>query len=466
MQRLRNSVVYWLLMAPSAVAAPQNWVVAWAAPPAHPGTLASSLQTPGALRNRTVRNIVHLAIGGTAVRIRVSNVLGTEPLAFDTVTIGFQQHGAVLAPHSNRPVTFGGDHRVTIPEGAIALSDPVPMALTAGQNLAISLFSANAGGSVTTHPAAFQDNFVGSGNLAAANEGAGFSQIARSWFFLSAVEVLAAPAVRGAIVTFGDSITDGDGSSINANRRWPDVLARRANGQFAVVNAAISGNRLLSSSPCFGPAGLARLERDALSFAGVRAIIVLAGVNDLIHHDVAAADRAGRLKPCTATAEVSADELITAYKQLAARVHGRGLKIFAGTILPFEGFPVWTKATEAKRQTINTWIKTGGVFDGVVDFASAVAEPRAPSRLARNKDSGDHLHPNDAGYAAMANALDLAMLVRGLQQDFAMVFPEQYRREPRFGIESGHRSQGKLAPALGSGGSDTLFQSGGSTPSR
>jgi len=401
-----------LLAGAAAPAAPENWVAAWATAPADAGVFANVFQAPGGLRNRSVRNVVHCSIGGQAVRLRLSNALGSETVVFDEVYAGRQSRGAALVQGSNRAVTFGGSKRVAVPAGAVALSDPVAMAVSPAGDLAVSLYTASAGGAVTSHPAAYQDSYVSTpGNFAGNENGSGFTTAVRSWFFLSAVDVRADARVRGTIVAFGDSITDGDGSSINADKRWPDVLARRiaaTGGAFSVVNAGIAGNRVLTNSSCFGAGALARLERDVFSQAAIRAVILLEGVNDLNHPEVGG--RGDRIKPCVDVPRVSADDLIAGYRQIAAQVHARGLRIYAGTVLPFRGLAVWIPASEAKRQAINKWMKSSGVFDGVIDFAGAVADPGDPSMLARGKDSGDHIHPNDAGYAAMGNAIDLATL--------------------------------------------------------
>jgi lysophospholipase L1-like esterase len=375
---------------------------------------------PGALIHRTVRNVVHLSLGGEAVRVQLSNSLGTGTLAIDEVAVGIQQSGPRLVRGSNRAVTFGGNRRIAIPAGASAVSDPVMLAVSQGRNIEVSIFSAKADGGITVHPASFQDNFISTpGNFTAGEEGTAYSTVARSWFILSGVEVLAATSVKGAIAAIGDSITDGDGSTPNGNRRWPDWLARRLASQpggtpLAVVNLGVSGNRLLSNSPCFGIGALARLNRDVLSQTGVRVVILLEGINDILHPLYAATHKTDQITPCVNASEVSVDDVIAGYRQIAAQVHAKGLTIYCGTVLPFKGFSAWTAGGEAKRVAINQWIKNGGSFDGVVDFAAAVADPSNPARIDPRKDSGDHVHPNDAGYAAMANAVDLLMVRRGL----------------------------------------------------
>jgi lysophospholipase L1-like esterase len=412
--RLLPLTLFGLLLAISpAGAAAGNWVAAWASSPADPGSLGYSFQSPGGFRNRSMRNVVRCSIGGQAVRLRVSNLLGTETVVFEEVYAGIQQRGSRLVGGSNKAVTFGGQRRIAVPAGAVAVSDPVNLAISPAQHLVVSLYTASAGGSVTSHPSAFHDSYISApGNFAGNEDGNGFTLIARSWFFLSAVDVLAAPQVKGAIVAFGDSITDGDGSSLNGDKRWPDALSRRIaarGGAFSVVNSGIGGNRVLSNSSCFGISTLARLERDVLSQTGIRAVIFLQGINDIIHPELAAHN--DKLKPCVNSPQVSPVELIAAYQQVAAQVHARGIRIYGGTILPYQGFTAWTKDGEAKRKAINNWIRSAGVFDAVIDFAKAVADRSNPSKLVRGFDSGDHLHLNDAGYAAMANAAD-AVIVR------------------------------------------------------
>ena len=232
--------------------------------------------------------------------------------------------------------------------------------------------------------------------------------------------MLAAANTRGTIVALGDSITDGDGSTPNANQRWPDLLGARLSGTpgsvAAVVNAGIGGNRVLSNSPCFGAGALARLERDVFSQTAARSVIFLEGINDIIHPDYAASHKQYRIAPCVSSTQITADDLIAADLQLVAQVHARGWKIFAGDNPAVPGTSVaWTPAGEAKRQAVNQWLKISGVFEGVIDFASAVAYRTNPAPIAPAKDSGDHIHPNDAGYASMANAIDLAMLRRCLE---------------------------------------------------
>jgi lysophospholipase L1-like esterase len=399
----------------------ENWVVVWSTALVQPGILANVFQLPGAVHNQTIRNIVHPSAGGHTVRVRLSNAFGAAPVTFDAIHIGIQKRGANLLPGSGRPVTFGSGKSVTIREGAAALSDPVSLTFAAGQNLAVSLYISGTTGAITSHSAAFQSNFVsGPGNFSASETENGFRANVQSWLFLSGVEVLADSRISGALVAFGDSITDGDRSTVDGNKRWPDALARRLalapdGPVFSVVNAGIAGNRLLGNSPCFGAGALARLDVDVIAQTGVRAVILLEGINDIAQPDIPKTSQYQGIRPCLAQAQITSEEMIAGYKQIILQVHAKALKIFGGTLCPYQGFIAWTRDGEAKRVDVNNWIKTSGAFDGVFDFAAAIADPHDPFKLARDKDSGDHLHPNDVGYAALANAIDLSLLRRVLR---------------------------------------------------
>ena len=396
---------------------PQHWVTTWT-------TANAASDPPTVFSNQTIREIVHTTIGGSEVRIRLSNTFGTRAIRLDAVFLGLQkpglqEDGAALVPRSNREVTFSGSRSIAIPEGAEVLSDPISFSVGSEQNLAISLFMAGETGPATVHGSAFQTNYVsGAGNFAA-EEGANAFAVATgskttgskttgSWYFLSAVEVLAPADVKGAVVALGDSITDGASSRPDKNERWTDVLARRllaGDTKIAVLNAGIGGNRVLTSSPCWGQNALARLGRDVLAQAGIEAVILFEGTNDIGQPDT----RALETNPCLSRTQVSADEIIAGYKQIIARTHARGLRIFGATILPYQGFGAWTATGEAKRVVVNQWIRTSRAFDGVIDFDAALRDPATPTRIAPQYDSGDHLHPGPAGHEAMGNAVDLAL---------------------------------------------------------
>ena len=412
----------WLSVLAPGDDGPQRWVTTWT-------TANAASDQPTVFSNQTIREIVHTTIGGSAVRIRLSNTFGTHAIRLDAVFIGLQEaglqkvglheaglqkDGAALVPRSNHEVTFGGSRSILIPEGAEVLSDPISFSVVSEQNLAISLFTAGETGAATVHGSAFQTNYVsGAGNFAAEEGANAFamstgSRTTGSWYFLSAVEVLAPADVKGAVVALGDSITDGASSRPDQNERWTDVLARRLladHTKVAMLNAGIGGNRVLTSSPCWGQNALARLGRDVLAQAGIEAVILFEGTNDIGQPDT----RVLETNPCLSRTQVTADEIIAGYKQIIARTHARGLKIFGATILPYQGFGAWTATGEAKRVAVNQWIRTSRAFDGVVDFDAALRDPATPTRMAPQYDSGDHLHPGPAGHKAMGNAVDLAL---------------------------------------------------------
>jgi lysophospholipase L1-like esterase len=411
--------VVWFPVMATGEGGTQHWVATWT-------TANVSSDSPTTFSNQTIREIVHTTIGGTSIRLRLSNTFGQRSIRFDSVFVGLQKVGsqnndATLRPHSNHEVTFGGSRSVAIPEGAEVLSDPVSLAVGSEQNLAISLFTAGETGPATVHGSAFQTNYVsGTGNFAADENADAFvtspTQTARqttsraigSWYFLSAVEVLASARAKGAIVALGDSITDGSSSRPDKNERWTDVLATRllANqNELAVLNAGIGGNRVLTTSPCWGQNALARLGRDVLGQTGITAVILFEGTNDIGQPDTPAA----ATNPCLTRTQVTVDELVAGYKQIIARTHARGIKIFGATILPYQGFGGWTATGEAKRVAVNQWIRTAGAFDGVIDFDAALRDPAMPSRMDPQYDSGDHLHPGPAGHKAMGDAVDLAL---------------------------------------------------------
>jgi lysophospholipase L1-like esterase len=366
-------------------------------------------------KNQTIREIIHTTIGGMAIRIRLDNTFGAHPVVFDAVFVGKQKQGASLIAGSNHAVTFGGANAVTIPEGRQALSDEIPLAVDAQQNLAISLYTSKLTGPATTHRSAFQTNYVSdAGNFAAEENPQAFSKTIGSWFYLKEVDVLASKEAAGAIVALGDSITDGASSRNDAYDRWTDVLARRLNANhppqtFSVLNAGIGGNRVLSSSPCFGENALARLDRDVFAPSGVRAIILFEGTNDIGQPDTPVE---AKFVACLARTHISADDLIVGYKQIIAQAHAHHLKIFGATILPFQGFKAWTEKGEVVRRVTNRWILESHAFDGVIDFASALADSSNPAKLAAQYDSGDHLHPSSTGHEAMARAIDLKIFYK------------------------------------------------------
>lgn len=386
----------------------QHWVATWS-------TSNAAVPDPATFKNQTIREIIHTSVGGQAVRIRLANTFGTQAVTFDSVYVGLQKSGASLVPGSNHAVTFGGSKSITIREGAEALSDTISVAVGSEQSLSVSLFTSGSTGPATVHPVALQTNYVSdAGNVANTEAATPFAKTAQSWYFLQSVELLASADIQGAIVALGDSITDGVSSRPDMYERWTDVLARRllskgSQSVMSVLNAGISGNRVLTNSPCWGVNALARLDRDVFSQTAVRAVILFEGTNDIGQPDTPTAPLTPQVVPCLSRTQISADDLIAGFKQIIAQAHARGLKIFGATILPYQGFGAWTTQGEAKRVAVNSWIKTSGSFDGVIDFASAIADPANSQRMNPKYDSGDHLHPGPAGHEAMGNAVDLAL---------------------------------------------------------
>ncbi len=385
-----------------------HWVSTWAASPmaATPPSLTSSDDFSSAgFSDQTIRDIVWASAGGRSARIRLSNVFGTRPVTFRQVDIGVSAGGAAVSPGTNHLVTFRGRPSVTIRPGTEAVSDPVRLDVPAATDLAVSLFTAAPTGPATYHSDAQQVNYVSAGDQAGSDSAAAFTTTSQHWYFLDDVDVQAGPP--GAVVAFGDSITDGYQSTVNANARWPNDLARRfqaAPGRArAVVDEGISGNRVLHDSACFGVNAQARFFRDVAERSGARYVIMLEGINDI---GFSQEPDSGCTAPNT---NVSAAQIIAGYRHVIAAAHAVGLRIFGGTLTPFQGSFYYSAAGEAKREAVNRWIRTSHAFDGVIDFDKAVRDPASPLQILPAYDSGDHLHPDDAGYQAMANAVNLAM---------------------------------------------------------
>ena len=376
-----------------------HWVGSWGADPALPNGPE--------VTNQTIRQVVRLSMGGNAVRIRISNELGTAPLVIGAAHLAKPgEEPGSIDPATDRLLTFGGRPSITIPPGAPAVSDPVALDSKALDRLAVSLFVPRDTGPTATHPLGRATTFLADGGDMTTAATLSNPTTSSARFFLSGVDV---QAVGGAaIVTLGDSITDGYGSTIDADRRWPDVLAERlsqAGIPLAVVDAGISGNRILHDMPeaQFGPAAIARFDRDVLAVPGVRTVILMESINDIGHPG--SADLPDQ--------KVSAEDIIAGMRQIIDRAHGRGLRILGATLTPYADtvFPgYFTKEGEASRQAVNHFIRDGGAFDGVIDFDAIVRDPAHPDHIAAAYDFGDHLHPNDAGYRKMGESVDLNQL--------------------------------------------------------
>lgn len=360
-------------------------------PPALPG-----------LANQTIRMIVRATLGGDRVRVRLANAFGAPATAIGAAHVAVRAGGAAIVPGTDRVLTFSGRPSATIFAGQVLVSDPVDLAVKAGGDLAVSLFLPQETGLPTSHTFGLRSTYVSrSGDVSGSIEMTDLAGTTQSWYWLAGVDVLA-PAEAGALVTFGDSITDGDQSTPDANAMWPAILAGRLQAtarppRIGVVNAGISGNRLLGDNN----SGLARLVAHALSVPGVRWVTLMEGINDITAATRPASPGAPAPPP------FDADDLIAAYRQVIEAAHLQGVKVIGCTLTPFGGSAPFTEAGEAIRQGVNAWIRTAGMFDAVVDFDAATRDPNRPDRFRAEADSPDLLHPGDGGYRLMAEAFDL-----------------------------------------------------------
>ncbi|MEV6398919.1 SGNH/GDSL hydrolase family protein [Streptomyces sp. NPDC051907] len=371
-------------------AAAPAWVGTWAASPAT--AVADSRRGRTYPAGQSVRNVVHTSIGGTAARITVTNLLGAEQLKIAQVSLALRaDHGSAAVPGTLRRVTFGGAGSVVVAPGAQRLSDPVALQVPHDGDLLVTIHTPGPGGPVTSHPQARQTSYLAVGDRTQDVRGDAYTRQTPSWHHLASVDVLT-PDARGAVVAIGDSITDGVTSTSDANVRWPDVLADRLGGRYGVLNQGISGNRLLTYGR--GPSTLARFERDVLDQSGVSTVIVAIGINDLLR------------SPYGPTA----DRITAGLADLSRRAHARGLRVVGTTLLPCGGHYLCTPAVDAARIQVNSAVRKGRIFDAVVDFDRALRDPYSPYRMRPAYDSGDHLHPSDAGYLRMGRAVDLAQL--------------------------------------------------------
>ena len=365
-----------------------HWVGTWNASP-------QAAWYPLELNGQTIRQIAHVSIGGTRVRVRLSNAYGADPLLIGAARVGLRSTGASVVPGSGRVLTFNGSESTTIPAGALAISDPVSLRVPDRGDLAVSIYVPGKQLAATEHSLGLQTTYISSAGDFSGADSLPTATTTESFFFLTGVEVDASTSAR-AIVTLGDSITDGLHSTTNANKRWPNRLAERLSSggnKIAVLNAGISGNRLLHDT--VGTNAAARLDRDVLAQSGVRYVVVQLGINDIGF-------------PGSATA----DDIIAGHRQVIHRAHALGLKVYGATLTPFQAFLpgiYHTPEGEVKRQAVNQWIRTSKAYDAVIDFDKAIRDPGNPAKIRTAYDSGDNLHPNDAGYRAMADAIDLSL---------------------------------------------------------
>ncbi len=396
-----------------AIAQSQNehWVATWAtAHRASPPVVSSAVGQPFTaaqqaqfgFNNQTVRMIAPVSIGGRRMRLQFSNAFGATPLVLGAVHVALRAKESAIVPGSDRTLTFSGQAHFTIPPGASALSDPVDLDVAPLGEIAVSVYVPGATGPPTIHTGGLHTTYVSKTGDATARPSIDDAATTQSWYWLASIQVLA-PADTAAIVAFGDSITDGARSTPDQDRSWPSRLARRlaANrdtGHIAILNEGIGGNRVLRDNT--GVNALARFDEDVLTPPGVKWLIVLEGINDIGQ---------GARENALPENAVTAADLIAADRQMIERAHLRGIKVMGATLTPYGGAGYSSEKGEAMREAVNTWIRTGGAFDAVVDFEAATRDPNHPKQFRTAFDSGDHLHPSDAGYQAMADAIDLAV---------------------------------------------------------
>jgi lysophospholipase L1-like esterase len=390
---------------------PGNWIATWATSP-QPWWDADffvPIDVPRSLRNQTVRQIARVSLGGSRVRVELSNEYGTQPLVIGAAHVALAGEGSAIVAGSDRELTFGGEASVSVPPGAPILSDPVDLEVPPLGSVAVSLYLPEITPTSTFHWEGVQTGYIsGEGSFVGETDFEATETIT-SRIFLSEILVDAPPDAR-AVVTFGDSITDGATSTVDANHRWPDFLAERLNevdAQVAVINQGISGARVLRDR--MGENALARFDRDVLSHSQADTVVLMMGINDIGWPDTILVPK-GEPAP-------TADEIIAGYQQLIDRAHAHDMRILGATLTPFEetfrGNPLYgyyNEEKEAKRQAVNQWIRTSGAFDGVIDFDAATRDPNNPKHIRAEFDSGDHLHPQDTGYEAMADSIDLELL--------------------------------------------------------
>jgi len=401
---MRTLIIVSALFAQTLFAQSERWIPTWVAAQQAPRTLgpARAGTFSGAFNNQTARMVVRTSIAGHRVRVALSNAYGAAPLTVGAVHLALRSKDSGIVAGSDKALTFNGKPGCSIPVGAFLLSDPIAFEVPKLGDLAISVYVPGDTGIATTHSVGLHTTYIKSGDTTGAAEMADGTTTA-SYYWLASVEV-AAPANAAAVVTFGDSITDGTRSTNNANAAWPSFLAQRLNG-IAVLNQGISANRVLRDG--FGQAALARWDRDVLSQPGVKWVTVLEGINDI--GAGIGPDFIFTPWPHAGVEVVTTEDLIGAYKQMIERAHEHGIKVYGSPLTPFEGAAYYSEHGNETRQTVNQWIRTSKAFDAVIDFEAVVKDPAQANRMKAEYDSGDHLHPNDAGYKAMADSLSLAL---------------------------------------------------------
>ncbi|MDE1178165.1 MAG: SGNH/GDSL hydrolase family protein [Edaphobacter sp.] len=397
--RLLSFGLAFLITLPAIAA--EHWVGTWATSPMAYANNDGKYGTA----ETTYREITHISIGGDAARIILTNEFGTESLTISSASIAPRTTGSEIDPAAARPLTFGGSTSITIPAGALAVSDPVALKLAPLSDVAVSfVVPEQAIHQATAHGFADTTSYTAAGSLAGAKSLTSPTEIT-NWPFLKGIDVRANNDDAAAIVAFGDSITDGAHSTKDANKRWPDVLAQRLQADkklrnLGVLNEGIGGNRVLHDNA--GPSALARFDRDVLAQAGVKYLVIMESINDIGHAQ-------DPVKPYDV---VTADDLIQGLSQLATRAHTHGIKVFGATLTPYVGAKYASPAGEQMRQAVNKWIRTSPLLDGFVDFEKATQDMNNPAVFSLLSDSGDHLHPGDAGYKSMGDSIDLKLFTK------------------------------------------------------
>ncbi|MGH4035100.1 SGNH/GDSL hydrolase family protein [Actinomycetota bacterium Odt1-20B] len=387
-----------------------SWNAAWAAAPQRPSTGFKANWSESGFSGQTLRQVVRVTAGGDRARIRLSNAYGPSPLHIAGATVARTEgtKGAAVEDGSVRRLTFGGKPSVAIPAYGQLSSDAAELDLKPFESVTVTLHLKGTTGPATFHAQSFATSYRADGDHVRDTGGGAFKESTESWYYLSGVDVTGGPREHEGkgIALFGDSITDGFASSTDLNRRWSDALAERlakAGTPRPVVNEGIGGNMVLNDSAWYGDKSSTRFRRDALDLPGVSTIVVLEGLNDIGFSETD--------KPTYKPAPVvSARELINGHRKLIREAHAEGKRIVGATLLPLGGSDHYGKHAAAVSDAFNTWVRTSGEYDGYADFDKALADPADPERIRPAYDSGDHLHPNDAGYAAMARAVDLGNL--------------------------------------------------------
>ncbi len=378
---------------PTTPATANKWVGTWGT---SPQLVESSNMPPSpGLSNNTLRQVVRVSIGGNQLRLKFSNEYGTSPLTMNSVHLAVSAGGNSIKSDTDKVLTFGGKESVTIPAGKTVTSDTLDYALPKMTNMAVTIYFGSTSSALTGHPGSRTTSYILAGNKV--NSSSMPSAVTTEhWYIITGIDVFTEDSYK-AVVALGDSITDGRGSTTDGNNRWTDNLALRlqentATSKVAMLNQGVGGNTVLSGG--LGPTALTRFDRDVLGQSGVRYLIILEGVNDI----------------GSSSASSVATNLINAYKEFITKAHTKNILVYGATILPFGGSQYDSTAHEQARQTVNSWIRTGGQFDAVIDFDAAVRNPNDQKKLLSTYDSGDHLHPNAQGYKKMADIIDLTLL--------------------------------------------------------